>query len=86
MYIDKLADIVKEYDNTYRITVKIGSVDVKSSSYIDFRVKKNNNKDPKFKAGDHVRILKYQNIFTKNYAPNWSEHVFVIKKVKDTVP
>ena len=33
-------------------------------------------KDPKFKAGDHVRILKYKNIFAKGYAPNWSEEVF----------
>ena len=41
---------------------------------------------PKFKVGDHVRISKYKNIFAKGYAPNWSEEVFVIKKVKNTVP
>ena len=44
------------------------------------------NKDPKFKVGDRVRISKYKNIFAKGYMPNWSEEVFVIKKVKNTVP
>ena len=60
-------------------------VDVKSSTYIDF-YKESNNKDPKFAVDDHVRILKYKNIFAKDYNPNWSEEVFVIKKVKNTVP
>ena len=45
-----------------------------------------NNKDPKFKIGDIVRISSYKNIFTKGYTPNWSEEVFVIKKVKNTAP
>ena len=43
-------------------------------------------KDPKFKVGDHVRISKYKNIFAKGYMPNWSEEVFVVKKVKNTAP
>ena len=45
-----------------------------------------NNKDPKFKVGDRERISKYKNIFAKGYIPDWSEEVFVIKKVKNTVP
>ena len=45
-----------------------------------------NKKDPKFKIGDHVRISKYKNIFSKGYLPNWSEEVFVINKVKITFP
>ena len=45
-----------------------------------------NDKDPKFKVGDHVRISKYKNIFAKGYTPNWSYKIFVIKKVKNTVP
>ena len=60
-------------------------VDVKDNTYIDFK-KEVNDKDPKFKVGDHVRISKYKNIFAKGYTPNWSEEVFVIKKVKNTVP
>ena len=62
-------------------------VDVKSSTYIDSGKKKNNNnnKDPKFKIGNIVRISKYKNIFGKGYTSNWSEEVFVIKKVKNIV-
>ena len=45
-----------------------------------------NEKDPKFKAGDHVRISKYKNIFAKIYTSNWPEEVFVISKIKNTVP
>ena len=56
-------------------------VDVNSSTYIDFD-KNNNKEDPKFKVGDNVRISTYKNSFAKGYVPNWSEEVFVIKKVK----
>ena len=85
VYIDKLDDIVNEYNNTYHRTIKMKPVDVKDNTYIDFK-KEVNDKDPKFKVGDHVRISKYKNIFAKGYTPNWSEEVFVIKKVKNTVP
>ena len=44
-----------------------------------------NNKDPKFKFGDTVRISKYKSIFAKGYTPNWSEEAFVIKKAKNTL-
>ena len=85
VYIDKLDDIVDEYNNTYHTTIKMKPADVKDNTYINAD-KEINNKDPKFKVGDHVRILKYKNIFAKRYMPNWSEEVFVIKKVKNTVP
>ena len=49
-------------------------------------VKRFDDNDPKFKVGNHVRISKYKNIFCKGYTPNWSEEVFVIKKIKNTVP
>ena len=48
-------------------------------------VKKVNDKDPKFKFGDHVRISKYKNNFAKGYPPNWSEEFFVIEIIKNTV-
>ena len=60
-------------------------IDVKSNSYAEYNVDFN-AKDPKFKIGDHVRISKYKNIFAKVYAPNWSEEVFVISKIKNIVP
>ena len=52
---------------------------------LDFS-KEDNDKDPRFKVGDHVRISKYKNIFAEGYTLNWSEEVFVIKEVKNTVP
>ena len=60
-------------------------VDVKSNTYIDSS-KEINDKDPKFKNGDSVRISKYKNTFAKGCVPNWSEEIFVIKKIKNTVP
>ena len=58
---------------------------VKDNTYIDSN-KEVNDSDSKFTAGNHVRISKYKNIFAKGYTPNWSEKVFLIKKVKNTVP
>ena len=85
VYIDKLDDIVNKYNNTYHSTIKMKPIDVKWSTYIDSS-EEINNKDLKFKIGGIVRISNYKNIFAKGYAPNWSEEVFVIKKVKNTVP
>ena len=58
--------------------------DVTSDSYAEYN-EDSNEKDPKFKVGDHVRISKYKNIFAKGYTQNWSE-VFIISKIKNTVP
>ena len=86
VYIKKLVDIVNEYNNTYHRTIKMKPVDVKDNTYIDSIELHSDDKDPKFKVGGHVRISKYKNIFAKGYTPNCSEEVFVIKKVKKTVP
>ena len=85
VYIDKLDNIVNEYNNAYHTAIKMKPIDVKDNTYINTD-KETNDKDPKFKVGDRVRISKYKNIFAKGYTPNWSEEVFVIKKVKNTVP
>ena len=84
VYIDKL-DIVDEYNNTYHRTIKMKPIDVKDNTYINIGKEVNDN-DPKFKVGDHVRISKYKNIFAKGYTPNWSDEIFVIKEIKNTVP
>ena len=85
VYINKLDDIVDEYNNTKHRTIKMKPIDVKNNTYIDFGKEVNDN-DPKFKVGDHVRISKYKNMFPKGYTPNWSEENFVIKEIKNTVP
>ena len=81
VYIDKSDD---QYNNAYHTTIKMKPIDVKDNTYINAD-KETNDKDPKFKVGDRVRISKYKNIFAEGYTPNWSEEVFVIKKVKNTV-
>ena len=85
VYIDKLDDIVNKYNNIYHRTIKMKPIEVKDNTYID-SIKEVNDKDSKFKVGDHVGISKYKNIFAKGYTPNWSGEVFVIKEVKNTVP
>ena len=55
------------------------------NSYIGFK-KDDTDKDPKFKVGDHVRISRYKYIFAKGYTPNGSEEIFVVSKIKNTVP
>ena len=85
MYFDKLNDILNEYNNTYHRTIKMKPVDVKDNTYIDFS-KEFNNEDPKLKVADHVKISKYKNIFAREYTSNWSEEVFLIKEIKNTVP
>ena len=62
VYIDKLDDIVDEYNNTYHRTIKMKPVNVKDNTYIDFK-REVNDKDPKFKVGDRVKISKCKNIF-----------------------
>ena len=84
VYIDKLDDIVNKGNSTYCRTIKIKSVDVKSSICTDSS-KDINDKDSKFKIGDIVRISKHKNIFAKGHFPNWSEEVFItnVKYAKD---
>ena len=60
-------------------------VDVKDDTYIGSS-KEVNDKNPKLQVDDNVRISKYKNIFVKGYARNWSEEVFVISEIKNTVP
>ena len=85
MYIEKLNDIVHKYNNKKHRTIKMKPTDVKDNTYIDFSKEVNDN-DSKFKVGDCVRISKYKNIFAKGHTLHWPEEVFMIKKIKSTVP
>ena len=85
VYINKLDNIINEHSNTYHITIKMKPADVNGNTYIDSS-KDVDDKDPKFKVGDHVRISKKKKILPKGYTPNSPEDVFVIKKIKNTVP
>ena len=85
VYFDVLDDIVDKYNNTYHKTIKMKPIDVKNDSCTECN-EESNEKDPKFKVGDHARISKYKYIFAKGYAPNWSEDIFVVTKIKNTLP
>ena len=69
VHIDKLVDIMNNYNSIYHKTIKMKPVDVKSNTYINSS-KEINDKDPKIKIDDVVRISKYKNIFAKGYIPN----------------
>ena len=84
IYYDVLDDIVNKYNNTVHKTIKMRPIDVTDDSFAEYK-EESNKKDPKSKIGDHVRISKYKNIFAKGYAPNWSEEVFIINKINNTV-
>ena len=60
---DVLDDVFNEYNNTVHRTIKMKLVDVTSDSYAEYS-EDSNKKDPKFKAGDRVRISKCK----KNFA------------------
>ena len=85
VHIDKLDDIVNEYNSTYHRIIKMKPIDVKDNTYISIGKEVNDN-DPKFKIGDHVRISKYKTIFAKGYTPNWPGETFPIKEIKNRVP
>ena len=84
VYFDVLDDILNKYTNTIHRTIKMKPIEVTDDSYAKYN-EIPNKKDPKFKFGDNVRISKYKKIFAKGYTPNWSEEVFLINKIKNTV-
>ena len=84
VYFDVLADIVDKSNNTVHRNIKRRPIDVTPDSYAEYN-EDSNEKDPKFKVGDHVIISKYRNIFAKGYSQIWSEESFVVIKIKNTV-
>ena len=80
-----LDDIVNKYNDTVHRTIKMKPIEVTDDSYAEYN-EESNKRNRKFKVGDHVRISKYKNIFAKGYIPNLPEEIFVIGKVKNTVP
>ena len=85
MYIDKLDDIVNDYNNTKHRIIKMKLIDVKDNTYTDFGKEVNDN-DLKFKAVDHVKISKYKKIFVKGLHQIGLKKFFAIKKIENTVP
>ena len=85
IYFDVLDDNVDKHNNTIRRSIKMKPINVTSDSYAEYN-EDSNEKYPKFKVGDQVRISKYKNVFAKGYTQNSSEEIFVVSKIKNTVP
>ena len=85
VYYHVLEDIVKKHNNTQHKTIKMKPVDVKDDYFAEYN-EESNEKGPKFNVGNHVRISKYKIFFSKGYTHNWSEEIFVVKKIKNNVP
>ena len=74
---DVLDNVANKYNNTVHRTIKMKPIDLTSDSYAEYN-EDSNEKDPKFKVGDRVRISKYKNIFAKGYKQNWSEEINIL--------
>ena len=85
VYFNDLDDIVKKCNNTVHSSIKMKPKDVTDDSSVEYS-EETINKSSKFKVGDIVIISKYKTTFAKDYTRNWSEEVFVVNKVQNTVP
>ena len=81
VYIDKLDDIVDEYNNIYHTTIKMKPIDVKDNTYINTS-KENHNKDPKYKVGDHVRISNTKTFLLKGICLIGVRKYLLLSKLK----
>ena len=94
VYYDLLDDVVNEYNNTKHSTIKMKPKDVGDDTTKSSAIARNkrvyigehNEKDSRFKVGDRVRISKFKNIFAEGYTPNWSNEIFIVNKINDTIP
>ena len=85
VYYDVLDDIVKKYNGSVNKSIGMKPKDVGSDDEA-VHVEESNEKGARFSVGDRVRISKLKNVFAKGYTPNWSKEIFVVSKVKNTLP
>ena len=88
VYFVVLNDVVDKCNSTFQRTTKMKPIDVKPDTYAEYSVD-SNEKDPKFKVSNHVKISKDKNVkiqkrFAKGYTSHWSGKVFVISKIKNS--
>ena len=97
VYIDILPSLIEEYNNTYHRSIKSTPSDARKPSnykhvfqalYGDRNELYTNSlrPPPKFKEGEQVRISRLKKKFEKGYTANWTEEVFIIQKVQQTIP
>ena len=81
IYFDVLNDIVKNYSNTYHKTIKMKPIFVKSDSYAKYSVD-SNEKDPKFKIGDHIKFQSIKTFFLRDMLLIDQEKFLLLRKLK----
>ena len=95
-YIDDIHNIVEKYNNTYHSTIKMTPVEASKKEneglvYYTINNKRIReryiqNKKPKFKINDHVRIKRTKKHFDKGYDKRWSDEIYLIYKINLTLP
>ena len=92
-WIEMLDRLMKGYNNTFHTTIGMSPINARKKINYELALQntldKTNNiskKKAQFKIDDKVRISRIKGLFEKGYLPNWSEEVFTIHKVKNTVP
>ena len=85
VYWNVLDDVVDKYNNTINRSIGMKPKDVKTDTKSVY-VEESNEKSARFSVGDRAKISKFKNIFAKGYTPNWSKEIFVVNKIKNTVP
>ena len=85
VYWNVLDDVVDKYNDTVNRSIGMKPEDVKSDKKAVY-VEESNKKSARFSVGDRVRISKFKSTFAKGYIPNWSKEIFVISKIKNTIP
>ena len=91
-FIHILQPIVNDYNNTVHSSIKMKPCEVNKENegmvwdtlYGDHF--DNDTKKIRFNVGTKVRISKYKTIFGKGYEGNWTEEIFVVHEVQDTLP
>ena len=89
-WLDMLPKLLSKYNNKVHRSIGMKPNDVNSKNsplvYERLMVSTSDDKPPKFKVGEGVRISKYKHIFSKGYTPSWSGEVFTVHEVKDSKP
>ena len=93
VYINKLPDLVREYNDTRHSSIKMTPVQA-SKKENELGVWRNLYPEhleicdikPKFSIRDKVRISKKKKTFEKRYTTRWTEEIFTIVEVKRSRP
>ena len=94
VYFDKLSELVDDYNNTKHRSIQMTPSEA-SHIINEKRVFQNlyentlylKPKNAKLRIGNKIRISKYKRkVFDKGYTPNWTEEIFVIDEILNTIP